>query len=247
MVEGALKHGNPEEAAWLLDEGGEEAVGGAAPRPRWALFDAPECGGQAAAAEELRERAPRGLRFCEPKVDFDFGPRIEGPLADWRSVNPGAEVADVYGKRDLRDADFVHLVGLKAVYMDGCTGITDAGLAHIAGIHTLDIEGCTGITDAGLAHLAGIHTLDMRYCPGITDAGLAHLTGIHTLKMRYCRGITDAGLAHLAGIHTLDMSVCTGITDAGLAHLAGIQTLEMAGCAPTTIDAARARGLPVRF
>ena len=35
VVEGALKQGNPEEAAWLLDEGGEEAVGGAAPRARW--------------------------------------------------------------------------------------------------------------------------------------------------------------------------------------------------------------------
>jgi hypothetical protein len=77
VVEGALKQGNPEEAAWLLDEGGEEAVGGAARRPRWALFDAPEGGGHAAAAEELRERAPRGLRFCE---DFDFGPQMRAPL-----------------------------------------------------------------------------------------------------------------------------------------------------------------------
>jgi len=179
VVEGALKQGNPEEVAWLLDEDGEEAVGGAARRPRWALFDAPKGGGHAAAAEELRERAPRGLRFCEPKVDF--GPKIEGPLANWRAANPGAEVANVEDRRDLRDADFVHLVGLKAVNMWRCTRITDAGLAHLVGIHTLDMGGCTGITDAGLAHLAGIHTLNMHGCTGITDAGLVHLVGIHTL------------------------------------------------------------------
>ena len=59
--------------------------------------------------------------------------------------------------------------------------------------------------------------------------------------------LRDADFARLAGVKALNMYGCTGITDAGLAHLAGIQTLEMAGCAPTTIDAARARGLPVRF
>jgi hypothetical protein len=42
------------------------------------------------------------------------------------------------------------------------------------------------------------------------------------------------------------MCGCTGITDAGLAHLAGIHTLLMQGCAGATIDAARARGLPVQ-
>ena len=109
-------------------------------------------------------RAPCGLRFCEPKVAFDFGPRIESPLADWHAANPGAEVANVYRREDLRDADFVHLVGLKAVKMRYCNGITDAGLAHLAGIHTLDLSECIGITDAGLAHLAGIHTLDMTWC-----------------------------------------------------------------------------------
>ena len=221
MVEGALKQGNPEDAAWELDEGGEEAVGGAAPRARWALFDAPEGGGHAAAAEELRERAPRGLRFCEPKVDFDFGPRILGPLAVWRAANPGAEVANVEGREYLPDEDFVHLVGLKAVNMWGCRGINNACLAHLTGIHTLEMFGCRGITDAGLAHLAGIHTLNMRWCERITDAGLAHLTGIHTL----------------------DMDGCTGITDAGLAHLAGIHTLYARDCAPAFVAAARARGL----
>ena len=185
-MEGALKQGDAGEVAWELDEGGEEALSGAAPRVRWTLFDAPEGGGHAAAAEELRERAPRGLRFCEPKVDFYFGPLIEGPLAVWRAANPGAVVANVAWRVDLRDADFVHLVGLKAVNMDGCTGITDAGLAHLTGIHTLYINGCPGITDSGLAHLTGIHTLSMCDCTGITGAGLAHLRGIHNLDMTGC-------------------------------------------------------------
>ena len=79
----------------------------------------------------------------------------------------------------------------------------------------------------------------------LRDADFARLAGLKALNMGECGGITDAGLAHLAGIHTLNMNGCGRITNAGLAHLAGIHTLEMAGCALTTIDAARARGLPV--
>jgi hypothetical protein len=142
-LKGTLKQGNPEEAAWLLDEGGEEAVGGAARRLRWGLFDAPEGGGHAAAAEELRKRAPRGLCFFGPEVDFK--PLMKGPLADWRAANPGAEVANVaWRETSYPRWDFVHLVGLKAVKMRFCRGITDAGLAHLAGIHTLNMGGCTG-------------------------------------------------------------------------------------------------------
>ena len=94
----------------------------------------------------------------------DAATPIKGPLAAWRACFPGAVAANMDGREDLRDADFVHLAGVKV----------------------LDMWDCTGITDAGLAHLTGIHTLNMRYCDRIADAGLAHLTGIHTLGMNGC-------------------------------------------------------------
>jgi hypothetical protein len=155
--------------------------------------------------------------------------RISGSLAAWRKCFPDARVANMVWRSDLRDADFARLAGLKALDMNGCTGITDAGLAHLVGIHTLEMFNCALITDAGLAHLTGIHTLEMFNCALITDAGLAHLTGIHTLNMYGCEQITDAGLAHLTGIHTLNMSGCALITDAGLAHLTGGQLMSENG------------------
>ena len=160
----------------------------------------------------------------------DGATHISGSLAAWRACFPGAVAANVEGRRDLRDEDFVHLAGVKVLNMSGCNRITNAGLAHLTGVYTLDMGGCVGITDAGLAHLTGIHMLNMSGCTGITNSGLSYLTGIHTLNVGYLARITDAGLAHLAGIHTLDMGGCTGITDAGLAHLTGIHTLYMGGC-----------------
>ena len=94
----------------------------------------------------------------------DAATPIKGPLAAWRACFPGAVAANVYGRKDLGDADFVHLVGVKVLNMGFCTGITDAGLAHLAGIHTLDMYRCTGVTDAGLAHLTGIRKLTMWGC-----------------------------------------------------------------------------------
>jgi hypothetical protein len=151
---------------------------------------------------------------------YDRNTIITGDLRMWRACFSDAQCANLSGRRDLTDADLVHLNSVKEVNLSGCTQITDAGLAHLTGIHTLDISGWyMQITDAGLAHLTGIHTLSMRGCMLITDAGLAHLTGIHTLSMRRCERITNAGLAHLTGIHTLDISRCAQITDVGLASL----------------------------
>ena len=149
---------------------------------------------------------------------YDRDTVITSDLRMWRACFSDARCANVSGRRDLVDADLVHLSGVEEVNLSGCTRITDAGLAHLRGVRVLDIAGCTLITDAGLAHLTGTHTLDMGYCTRITDAGLAHLTGIHTL----------------------DMSWCTQITEAGLAHLTGIQTLYVRGCNPATIAASRA-------
>ena len=153
---------------------------------------------------------------------YDRDTVITGDLRMWRACFSDARCANVSGRRDLVDADLVHLSGVEEVNLRGCTWITDAGLR---GVRVLNIAGCARITDAGLAHLTGIHTLNMSYCARITDAGLAHLTGIHTLSMRWCERITDAGLAHLPGIHTL------------LMH----------GCDRATIAAARALGFSVEY
>ena len=161
---------------------------------------------------------------------------IKGSLALWRRCFPRATAANVSGRRDLTDADFVDLRGIRKLNMRFCKLVTDAGLEYLSGIHTLYMSHCALVTDAGLAHLSGIHTLNMGYCKLITDAGLAHLGGIHTLYMYYCTLVTDAGLAHLSGVHTLDMRDCALVTDVGLAHLSGIHTLDISYC-PLVSDA----------
>ena len=116
---------------------------------------------------------------------------IKGSIARWRACFPRALSANVaewqWPGREPRsapvvDADFVHLQGLRALDMRGCTSVTDAAFAHLRGIHTLNMSGCSqvGITDAAFAHLRGIHKLDMSFCSqvGITDAAFAHLRGI---------------------------------------------------------------------
>ena len=139
---------------------------------------------------------------------YDRDTVITGELRKWRACFSDARCANVSGRRDLVDADLVHLNGVEEVNLSGCAQITDAGLAHLRGVRVLNIAGCARVTDAGLAHLTGTHTLDISHSgwgpPSlITDAGLAHLTGTHTLNMDGCTQITDAGLAHLTGIRTL--------------------------------------------
>lgn len=183
----------------------------------------------------------------------DFGPVIEGSLAEWRAANPGALVANVSNRVSLCDEDFAHLVGVKALdisregkdirvnFLGPQRFITDAAFVHLAGIHTLKMCGQSSITDAAFMYLAGIHTLDMSNCNQVTisDAAFAHLHGIHTLDMAQCNQptITDAAFAHLQGIHTLNICSQPNISNAAFAHLRGIHTLKMGGC-NTITDAA---------
>ncbi len=168
----------------------------------------------------------------------DYGPNISIPLRDWRLQNPHALSANVRGRRDISDNDFVHLEGIRALHMRGCVQdtITDAAFAHLRGIKRLDMSDCRQdtITDSAFAHLAGIQVLNMSDCnqPTITDSAFAHLRGIHALSISRCNQatITDAAFSHLRGIHALDMMWCEQptITDAALANLRGIHTLNMA-------------------
>ena len=244
---------------WLIDRGGVDArvwdEEGGAPQWKLALFDRPPVEGEEffeelcahwpvwptpashAPAREMLIRkvggAPHGGFVMPPMVepDYGFGPPIVGPLAAWRAANPDALVADVSWRADLTDADFVHLAGIKALWMGDCTnpGLTDAAFVHLRGLHTLWMYGCNqaSITDAAFAHLHGLHTLSMGWCnqSTITDAAFTHLRGIQLLDMRHRYQAT--------------------ITGATFAHLRGMRVLYMGGCSPAVIAAARALGLPV--
>ena len=244
---------------WLVDRGGVEArvwdEEEGAPRWKLALFDRPPVGGESyfaqlrvhwpmwpapashAPAREMLIRkvggAPYGGFVMPPMAppDRGFGPRIVGPLSAWRAANPDALVANVVGRVDLTDADFVHLAGIKALRMSFCIN--------------------PGLTSAAFVHLRGLHTLWMDYCnqASITDAAFAHLRGLHTLSMEGCNQstITDAAFTHLRCIQVLSIQSCNQatITGATFAHLHGVRVLFMYGCSPAVIAAARALGLPV--
>jgi hypothetical protein len=175
--------------------------------------------------------------------DPDFGRPILGDLAAWRAANPHALVADISGREDLTDADFVHLRGIRALDMSYCTNaeITDAAFANLRGIHTLSMMNCNQFTDAAFVHLAGIHTLIMIDCESlaITELAFAYISGIHTLHIQYCNQptISDAAFAHLGSIHYLNMYGCNQetITDAAFAHLKHIHELVMTSCDQPTI------------
>lgn len=165
----------------------------------------------------------------------EFGPPIRSSLEAWRKANPRAEALNVRGRIDLKDADFVHVRGIKKLNIAECRQLTDAAFEHFEGLHTLILNGCNqrAITDAAFRHLKGIHTLVMRGCnqDTITDAAFEHLRGIHTLNLNWChqRTITDAAFEHLKGIHTLEMmgTAPDTVTGAALRHLKGIHTLNL--------------------
>ena len=176
---------------------------------------------------------------------------IQGSIRAWRACFPRARCANVrkWGFGATRaapvvDADFVHLEGLRELYMAGCWDVTDAAFAHLRGLRTLDMSFCCrpAITDAAFAHLAGVQRLSMWGCfqPTITAAAFAHLRGIQLLNISDCPQLTDAAFAHLRGIRTLYMWGCRqpAITDAAFAHLRGIHTLVMEGCAQAAITGA---------
>ena len=259
-VEYNVRVGCRQRMGWLVDRGGVEArvwdeEGGDAPRWKMALFDRPLVVGEpfidylrvhwpvcpapalhTLAREMLISKvggASHGGFVMPPMMGHDcgFGPRIVGPLATWRAANPGALVANVAGRVDLTDSDFVHLAGIKALWMDSCTN--------------------PGLTDAAFVHLRGLHTLRMCDCirASITDAAFAHMQGLHTLTMSGCdqSTITDATFTHLRGIQVLGMSGCNQatITGATFAHLRGVRVLYMYVCSHAAIAAARALGLHV--
>ena len=164
-----------------------------------------------------------------PWMDASHKSRIRSSVRAWRAAFPVARAVNVSDRRDIVDADFVHIRG-------------DARVR----LHTVDMWNCKSVTDAAFLHLRGIHTLFMDGCnqATITDAAFVHLREIHTLYMGGCdqATITDSAFIHLRGINTLDMSGCNQatITPAALTHLRGIHILETYACSPAVRSAAAA-------
>ena len=106
---------------------------------------------------------------------------IKGSLERWRKANPNAKYANISGRKDLTDEDFVHLKGIKHLNMQGCNqaGITNQAFVHLKDIKHLNMVLCNqpGITDDAFENLEGIDTLYIRDCnqAGITGATLNKL------------------------------------------------------------------------
>ena len=60
---------------------------------------------------------------------YDRDTVITGELRKWRACFSDARCANVSKRRDLVDADLVHLSGVEEVNLSGCAQITDASLA----------------------------------------------------------------------------------------------------------------------
>lgn len=116
-----------------------------------------------------------------------WGSPIVGSLAEWRSTNPTATRCNIEGRRDLTDADFVHLQGILELNMNGCNqpGVTDTAFENLRGIKNLEMNRCNqaGITNAAFENLRGIEHLAMAGCTqeGITPLALIPLYGVVSL------------------------------------------------------------------
>jgi hypothetical protein len=73
-----------------------------------------------------RQQWPHSLRMQDRPPHSTAGELIVGSQASWRSANPQALRANVFGRRGLLDADFVHLRGIKVLDLRSCrqAGIT---------------------------------------------------------------------------------------------------------------------------
>lgn len=189
---------------------------------------------------------------------LDCATVIQGELCLWRACFPRARAANIrrWGMpgeprryAPVRDADFVHLAGLKELNMGSCREVTDAAFAHLQGIQVLNMVCCPLLTDAAFVNLRGIHTLVMAFCaqPAISDAAFANLRGIHTLNMSGCNQATVSNTAfeHIRGVASLTMRRCTqeSITPAFVHSLVGVKELKVWDCREEVVLAALAAGL----
>jgi hypothetical protein len=166
---------------------------------------------------------------------------IRGSLGRWRACFPHARVANVSGRADLTDADFVHLRNVNVIFMMSCTGVTDAAFSHLTACRTLDMSHCNqrGISDAAFPHLVNIRTLNMSGCnqATITDAAFASLAELRSLGISqstfglYPRlRLTDRAFTGLRKLESLCASGLDAITDVAFDNLTELKQLNLAWC-----------------
>ena len=179
---------------------------------------------------------------------LDFGLPIKGSLKQWRLAHPSATVANIENRKDLKDADFVYLEGIKGLRMNNCnvvTSVTDAAFAHLKQLHTLHMDRCSqeSITDAAFAHLGGLVELSMWQCDQhtITSAAFSHLSSLEILNIGSCvqEEITDSAFVGLSRLRSLSIKRCSQskLTDALFQYLPNLIILDMSRCLQFT-DAA---------
>jgi hypothetical protein len=139
-----------------------------------------------------------------PEEDFDASFVLD--CAVWRSAFPAARAINVSGRKDLCDADFVHIRGgpgvrLHTVRMFGCRGVTDAAFAYLRGVYALDMSECRQdtITDAAFAHLRAStrSTRLLRTCAASTHSTWSAATSrrSRTRRLRTCAAFTRSTCA----------------------------------------------------
>lgn len=200
---------------------------------------------------ELFAPGPDASGFVMPRNCgvADFGLPIKGSLKAWRASNPHALTANIENRKDLCDADFVHLAGIKGLRMNNCNvedAVSDAAFAHLGGLHTLHMDRCSqhSITDAAFVHLAGLVELSMWHCDQntITSAAFAPLApSLQVLNMGLCHQeeIGDEAFVGLKALRVLSIKECTQatITDALFKHTPALISLDISRC-PQFTDAA---------
>jgi len=140
----------------------------------------------------------------------------------WRECFPHARAANVSGRSDLVDGDFVNFRGLSVVNISqhplkrgssySRASFSDIGFQHLRGVRKLIMTNAdmSRITDRGFESLRGIEELDMFGCedPGITGKALVNLRGIRKLNILQCNWphIFDIrSLSMLRGIESLEI------------------------------------------
>ena len=163
-----------------------------------------------------------GSRPVPPTVDLlneltlDFGYAITGSLEIWRKENPTVNVARLNGRKDLVDADFIHLRGIKALSIAACNqeGLTNKAFENLVSLSVLNMSGCNQatITDAAFSHLRFCKKLLMKGCnqATITDKAFIPLRGgpLYHLDIDSCRQLTAHVLDGLTNLHVVSAVFC---------------------------------------
>jgi hypothetical protein len=187
--------------------------------------------------------ATRAFRWADTRTS------IRGPVSLWRASFPHARAANVSGRADLIDGDFIHLAGVGVVFCMSCVGLTDAAFAHLTSCHTLDMSHCnqSGITNAGFAHLGAVRALNMSGCnqAGITDAAFRFLPELRSLGISQSTfglfprlHLTDRAFTSLVNLESLCASGLDSISDASFKGLVRLKSLSIAHCDQAAITEA---------